>query len=159
MTAIDQLVERAARLGSFRMPAPPRLRLAIVTCMDARIDPMQIFGLERGDVHVLRNAGGVVTDDVIRSLILSQRFLGTQEVMLIHHTGCGAHKLPEEKLKADLHRETGMPLPFPLEGFDDLDGSVRKSIERVRTNPFLQHRDAVQGFVLNVDTGSLREIR
>jgi carbonic anhydrase len=79
--------------------------------------------------------------------------------MLIHHTRCGAYKLPEEKVKADLHRETGIPLPFPLEGFDDLDASVRKSIQRVRTSPFLQHRDAVQGFVLNIDTGSLREIR
>jgi carbonic anhydrase len=159
MTAIDQLVERAARLGSFSIPGPPRLRLAIVTCMDSRIDPMQIFGLERGDAHVLRNAGGVVTDDVIRSLILSQRFLGTQEVMLIHHTRCGAHKLPEEKVKADLHRETGQELPFPLDGFDDLDAAVRRSMQRVRTNPFLTHRDAVQGFVLNIDTGSLREIR
>ena len=166
MTAIDQLVERAARLGSFRSAGPPKLRLAIVTCMDSRIDPMQIFGLERGDAHVLRNAGGVVTDDVLRSLILYPRLLGTQEVMLIHHTRCGAHKLPEEKVKAELQRrssrnqrETGTPLPFSLEGFDDLDASVRKSIQRVRTSPFLQHRDAVRGFVLDVNIGSLREIR
>jgi len=159
MTAIDQLVERAARLGSVRIAGPPKLRLAIVTCMDSRIDPMQIFGLERGDAHVLRNAGGVVTDDVLRSLILSQRFLGTQEVMLIHHTRCGAHKLAEEKVKAELQRETGTPLPFSLEGFDDLDASVRKSIQRVRTSPFLQHRDAVRGFVLDINVGSLREIR
>ena len=159
MTTIDQLVERAARLGSLRIPGPPKLRVAIVTCMDARIDPVQIFGLERGDAHVLRNAGGVVTDDVIRSLVLSQRFLGTQEVMLIHHTRCGAYKLPEEKVKTELHRETGTPVPFALEGFDDLDGSVRKSIQRVRANPFLKHRDSVRGFVLDIDTGSLREIR
>ena len=159
MTAIDQLVERAARLGSFRIPGPPRLRLAIVTCMDSRIDPMQIFGLERGDAHVLRNAGGVVTDDVLRSLVLSQRFLGTEEVMLIHHTRCGAYKLPEEKVKTDLERETGTPVPFALEGFDDLDASVRRSAQRVRTSPFLKHRDAVRGFVLDIDTGSLREIR
>lgn len=159
MTAIDQLVERAARLGSLRIPAPPRLRLTIVTCMDARIDPMQIFGLERGDAHVLRNAGGVVTDDVLRSLVLSQRLLGTEEVMLIHHTRCGAYKLPEEKVKADLQRETGLAVPFALEGFDDLDHSVRTSMQRVRNSPFLKHRDAVRGFVLNVDTGSLREIR
>ena len=159
MTAIDQLVEQAARLGSSRIPGPPKLRLAIVTCMDSRIDPMQIFGLDRGDAHVLRNAGGVVTDDVLRSLVLSQRFLGTEEVMLIHHTRCGAHKLPEEKVKADLQRETGTAIPFSLEGFDDLDASVRKSIQRVRTSPFLKHRDAVRGFVLDIDTGSLREIR
>jgi len=159
MTAIDQLVQRAARLGSFRISAPPRLRLAIVTCMDSRIDPMQIFGLDRGDAHVLRNAGGVVTDDVLRSLVLSQRFLETQEVMLIHHTRCGVYNLPEEKVKAELERETGVPVPFALEGFSDLDGAVRKSIQRVRQCPFLQHRDAVSGFVLDIDTGSLREIR
>jgi carbonic anhydrase len=159
MTAIEQLVERADRLGSFRIPAPPRLRLAIVTCMDARIDPIHVFGLERGDAHVLRNAGGVVTDDVLRSLILSQHELGTQEVMLIHHTRCGAHNLQEEKLKAALHRETGIDLPFPLEGFSDLDGAVRKSMQRLRQSPFLKHRDGVRGFVLDIDTGSLREIR
>ena len=159
MTAIEQLVERADRLGSFRIQAPPRLRLAIVTCMDARIDPVQIFGLERGDAHVLRNAGGVVTDDVLRSLVLSQRFLKTEEVMLIHHTRCGAYKLPEEKVKADLERETGLPLPFSLDGFDDLDGAVRTSMQRVRQSPFLTHRDGVRGFVLDIDTGSLREIR
>lgn len=159
MTAIEQLVQRAARLGGSRVPGPPRLRLAIVTCMDSRIDPFQIFGLERGDAHVLRNAGGVVTDDVLRSLILSQRFLGTQEVMLIHHTRCGAYNLPEEQVKAELQRETGMQIPFSLEGFADLDAAVRKSIQRVRLCPFLKHRDAVRGFVLNIDNGSLREIR
>jgi len=159
MTAIEQLVQRAVRLGGSRVPGPPRLRLTIVTCMDSRIDPFQIFGLERGDAHVLRNAGGVVTDDVIRSLVLSQRLLGTQEVMLIHHTRCGAYKLPEEQVKAELQRETGIQLPFSLEGFADLDAAVRKSIQRVRLSPFLKHRDAVRGFVLNVDNGSLREIR
>ena len=159
MTAIEQLVERADRLGSFRIAAPPRLRLAIVTCMDARIDPVQIFGLQRGDAHVLRNAGGVVTDDVLRSLILSQRELGTQEVMLIHHTRCGVYNLPEEKIKAELRQETGSALPFALEGFSDLDDAVRKSMQRVRQSPFLKHHDGVRGFVLNIDTGSLREIR
>ncbi len=128
MTAIEQLVQRAAASGDLRVPGPPRLRLAIVTCMDSRIDPFQIFGLERGDAHVLRNAGGVVTDDVLRSLILSQRFLGTQEVMLIHHTRCGAYKPPGGAVKAELQRETGIRLPFSLEGFADLDAAVRKSI-------------------------------
>ena len=159
MTAIDELLQRAVRLGSQGVPTPPRLRLAIVTCMDSRIDPFQIFGLERGDAHVLRNAGGVVTDDVIRSLILSQRFLGTQEVMLIHHTRCGAHDLPEEEVKAAIQAESGIRPPFSLEAFTDIDADVRQSMERIRQSPFLSHREAVRGFVLDVDDGSLREIR
>jgi len=159
MTAIDELLQRAVRLGSQGVPTPPRLRLAIVTCMDSRIDPFQIFGLERGDAHVLRNAGGVVTDDVIRSLILSQRFLGTQEVMLIHHTRCGAHDLPEEEVKAAIQAESGIRPPFSLEAFTDIDADVRQSMERIRQSPFLAHREAVRGFVLDVDDGSLREIR
>jgi carbonic anhydrase len=158
MDAIEQLVRRAVRLGSLGVPTPPRLRLAIVTCMDSRIDPFQIFGLERGDAHVLRNAGGVVTDDVIRSLILSQRYLGTQEVMLIHHTRCGAHGLPEEAVKAEIQAETGIRPPFSLEAFTDLDADVRQSMARVRQSPFLRHRDAVRGFVLDVDDGHLREV-
>lgn len=158
MTVIEQLVQRAIRLGSFGVPTPPRLRLAIVTCMDSRIDPFQIFQLERGDAHVLRNAGGVVTDDVIRSLILSQRFLGTEEVMLIHHTRCGAHNLPAAQVKAEIQAETGIRPPFSLEAFTDLDADVRQSMERVRRSPFLSHRHAVRGFVLDVDDGSLREV-
>ena len=134
------------------------MRLAIVTCMDARIDPVQIFGLERGDAHVLRNAGGVVTDDVIRSLMLSQRFLGTTEVMLIHHTRCGVHNLSEEQVKAEIEAETGLRPPFALEAFTDLDGDVRHSVARVRQTPLLPHRDVVRGFVLDVDDGSLREV-
>jgi carbonic anhydrase len=115
--------------------------------------------LERGDAHVLRNAGGVVTDDVIRSLMLSQRVLGTQEIMVIHHTRCGSYKLPEEQVKADIQKETGIRPPFSLEGFTDLDAAVRQSMGRVRQSPFLPHRDAVRGFVLDVDAGRLREIR
>ena len=158
MTAIEELLQRAVQLDSLGVPTPPRLRLAIVTCMDSRIDPFQIFGLKRGEAHVLRNAGGVVTDDVIRSLILSQRFLGTQEVMLIHHTRCGAHNLPEEEVKAALQAETGIRPPFSLEAFTDLDADVRQSMERIRQSPFLAYRDTVRGFVLDVDDGTLREI-
>jgi carbonic anhydrase len=158
MDVIEELLRRAERLGSAGVPAPPRLRLAIVTCMDSRIDPLPIFGLERGDAHVLRNAGGVVTDDMIRSLILSQRFLGTEAVMLIHHTRCGALGLSEDSVKAELQAETGMRPPFSLEGFTDLDADVRQSMARVRRSPFLRHRDAVRGFVLDVDDGSLREV-
>ena len=158
MDVIEELFRRAERQGSAGVPTPPRLRLAILTCMDSRIDPFQIFGLERGDAHVLRNAGGVVTDDVIRSLILSQRYLGTEAVMLIHHTRCGAFGLSEDSLKAELQAETGIRPPFSFEGFTDLDADVRQSMARVRQSPFLRHRDAVRGFVLDVDDGSLREV-
>jgi carbonic anhydrase len=158
MDVIEELFRRAVRLGSQGIPAPPRLRLAIVTCMDSRIDPSQIFGLERGDAHVLRNAGGVVTDDVIRSLILSQRFLGTEAVMLVHHTRCGAHGLSEDTVKAELQAETGIRPPFSFEGFTDLDADVRQSMARIKQSPFLRHRNAVRGFVLDVDDGSLREV-
>ena len=159
MTAIEQLVQRAARLGGSRVPGPPRLRLAIVTCMDSRIDPFQIFGLERGDAHVLRNAGGVVTDDVLRSLILSQRFLGTQEVMLIHHTRCGAYNLPEEQVKAELQardrdaaplRPGGLRRPRRRRPAVDPAGSAVPVPQASRRRP---------GFVLDIDNGSLREIR
>ena len=158
MDVIEELFRRAVRLGSQGVPTPPRLRLAIVTCMDSRIDPFHIFGLERGDAHVLRNAGGVVTDDVIRSLILSQRYLGTEAVMLIHHTRCGAHGLSEDAVKAELQAETGIRPPFSLEGFTDVDEDVRQSMARIKHSPFLRHRQAVRGFVLDVDDGSLREV-
>ena len=158
MDVIEELFQRAGQLGALGVPASPRLRVAIVTCMDSRIDPSQIFGLERGDAHVLRNAGGVVTDDVIRSLILSQRYLGTEAVMLIHHTRCGALGLSEDAVKAELQAETGIRPPFSLEGFTDLDADVRQSMARVRHSPFLRHRSAVRGFVLDVDDGSLREV-
>lgn len=158
MDVIEELIRRSVRLGSAGVPAPPRLRLAIVTCMDSRINPFQIFGLERGDAHVLRNAGGVVTDDVIRSLILSQRYLGTEAVMLIHHTRCGALGLSEDSVKAELQAETGIRPAFSFEGFADVDADVRQSMVRVRHSPFLRNRDAVRGFVLDVDDGSLREV-
>ena len=158
MDTLEDLLRRVEPQGHFGVPAPPKLGVAIVTCMDARIDPVRLFGLEPGDAHVLRNAGGVVTDDVIRSLMLSQRLLGTRAVMLIHHTGCGAHGLQEEAVKAEVQAETGMRPPFALQGFTDLDAAVRQSMERVRQSPFLPHRDAVRGFVLDVDDGRLREV-
>jgi carbonic anhydrase len=158
MDIIEQLLRRAEPVGHFGVPAPPRLGLAIVTCMDARIDPVRLLGLEPGDAHVLRNAGGVVTDDVIRSLMLSQRLLGTRAVMLIHHTRCGAHGLAEESVKNQIQTEPGIRPPFALEGFADLDADVRQSMARIRHSPFLPHRDAVRGFVLDVDDGRLREV-
>ncbi|HEV8626136.1 MAG TPA: carbonic anhydrase [Acidimicrobiia bacterium] len=158
MDLVDELLRRTEPQGHFGVPAPPRLGVAIVTCMDARIDPVRMFGLEPGDAHVLRNAGGVVTDDVIRSLMLSQRILGTRAVMLIHHTRCGAHGLQESQVKAQLQSEVGMHPPFALEGFADLEAAVRQSMARVRHSPFLAHRDNVRGFVLDVDDGRLREV-
>jgi len=157
MDAIEVLLGRAVQVDSAGIPGPPRLKLAVVTCMDSRIDLFKIFGLERGEAHVLRNAGGVVTDDVIRSLILSQRYLGTEQIMLMHHTRCGAHGLPEEEVKQQLQDETGIRPPFSLEAFGDLDADVRQSMARIRRSPFLRH-DRVRGFVLDVDDGSLREV-
>ncbi|MDQ1487583.1 MAG: carbonic anhydrase [Actinomycetota bacterium] len=158
MDIVEQLIRRAERLGAFGVPAPPRLGLAVVTCMDARIDPVRIFDLAPGDAHILRNAGGVVTDDVIRSLMFSQRHLGTRAVLLIHHTRCGLQGVGEAEVKAEIETQTGMRPPFALEVFTDLDGDVRQSMARVRHSPFLPHRDQVRGFVLDVDEGSLREI-
>ena len=158
MDIMEELLRRAEQVGHFGVPAPPKLGVAVVTCMDARIDPVRIFRLEPGDAHVLRNAGGVVTDDVIRSLLLSQRLLGTRAVMLIHHARCGALGLQEEAVKADLQKEVGMHPPFALEGFADLDAAVRQSMARVRHSPFLPQRNAVRGFVLDIDDGRLREV-
>jgi carbonic anhydrase len=158
MDIVEQLIRKVERSGAFGIPAPPRLGVAIVTCMDARIDPVRLFDLAPGDAHVLRNAGGVVTDDVIRSLMLSQRHLGTRAVLLIHHTRCGVHGLSEEAVKAEIQTQTGIRPPFALESFSDLDADVRQSMARVRHSPFLPHRDQVRGFVLDVDEGSLREV-
>ncbi len=159
MDIVEELLRRAEARANFGVPAPPRLGVAIVTCMDARIDPVRIFGLEPGDAHVLRNAGGAVTDDVIRSLLLSQRLLGTRAVMVIHHTRCGALGLAEEKVKSEIQSEVGLRPPFALEGFnDDLAAEVRHSVARIRQSPFLPHRGTVRGFVLDVDDGRLREV-
>jgi carbonic anhydrase len=158
MDIVEELLRRAESHGNFGVAAPPKLGVAILTCMDARIDPVRIFGLQPGDAHVLRNAGGVVTEDVIRSLMVSQRMLGTRAVMLIHHTRCGALGLQEEAVKAQVASEVGMRPPFSLEGFADLDDDVRQSLARIRHSPFLPHRNAVRGFVLDIDDGRLREV-
>jgi carbonic anhydrase len=158
MDIVDDLLHRAERQPNFAVPGPPKLGVAIVTCMDTRIDPARMFSLEPGDAHVLRNAGGVVTDDVIRSLLLSQRFLGTRAVMLIHHTRCGVLGLSDDEVKAEIRHEVGFRPAFALEGFADLDVAVRESMARIRHSPFLPHRNAVRGFVLNVDDGRLREV-
>ena len=140
------------------LPARPAKRLAVITCMDARLDPNRILGLELGDAHVIRNAGGVVTDDEIRSLAISQRLLGTSDIILIHHTDCGMLKFTDEEFRDQLERETGQRPDWHTETFSDLDENVRRSIARVKGNPFVPNTDSVRGFVYEVESGRLREV-
>ncbi|MFD7631682.1 beta-class carbonic anhydrase [Streptomyces sp. NPDC059851] len=157
----DQLVAANRRYAAtFKDPgmdARPVLHVAVVACMDARLDLHKALGLELGDCHTIRNAGGVVTDDTIRSLTISQRALGTRSVILIHHTGCGLESLTED-FRHELEDEVGQRPAWAVEAFRDVDQDVRQSMQRVRTNPFLPHRDDVRGFVFDVHTGLLREI-
>ncbi|MGP6158544.1 MAG: beta-class carbonic anhydrase [Vulcanimicrobiaceae bacterium] len=136
----------------------PAKHIAIVTCMDSRIDVFHIFGLDEGDAHVIRNAGGLVTDDVLRSLVLSQRFLETREVVLVHHTDCGLQRFREDELQATLASEVGAPAPYAFGAFDDIEAAVRRAIARVAEHRFLPHRANVRGFVYDVATGHLREV-
>lgn len=138
---------------------PPAKRVAVVACMDARIETGRLLGLEEGDAHVIRNAGGVVTDDVIRSLAISQRLLGTTEIVLIHHTDCGMLTFSDDAVKADIERDTGLRPPFALEAFPDLEDDVRQSIRRIENSPFIPHKDSVRGFVYDVTTGRLNEVQ
>ena len=140
------------------LPLPPAKGVAVVACMDARLDVHAMLGLELGDAHVIRNAGGVITDDEIRSLLISQRLLGTTEVILIHHTGCGMLTFSDDEVADQVESETGVRPPFPLESFPDLDGNVLDSIEKIKTNPLIPHNDSVRGFVYEVETGRLREV-
>jgi carbonic anhydrase len=163
MGTIDELLANneafAAGLSARHLDVRPRLQLAIVTCMDSRLDVFAALGLGDGEAHVLRNAGGVITDDVIRSLAISQRLLGTREVMLIHHTDCGMEKISDDGFRAELQQETGVSPAFAIESFADVDADVRQSILRVRRSAFLPHREAVRGFVYDVDTHRLREVQ
>jgi carbonic anhydrase len=136
----------------------PTRHVTLVTCMDSRIDTFRIFGLESGEAHILRNAGGLVTEDVLRSLVLSQRLLQTREVILMHHTNCGLHGADEAALRAQIAADTGQPPAYAFGAFSDLDGSVRAAIARVRDHRELPHRDRVRGFVYEVETGHLREV-
>ncbi|WP_320668860.1 beta-class carbonic anhydrase [Patulibacter defluvii] len=137
----------------------PRRHVAVVTCMDARLDLFGLFGLDIGDAHLIRNAGGVVTDDVIRSLAISQRKLGTREILLVHHTQCGQLTYTDDDLRNELLEQTGYKPPWSPESFQDLDADLRQSIRRVLASPFLPHKDLVRGFVFEVETGTLREVR
>ncbi|WP_433888845.1 beta-class carbonic anhydrase [Streptomyces sp. CA-111067] len=157
----DRLVEAnrkyATEFVAPKLGAAPALKVAVVACMDARIDLHRALGLELGDCHTIRNAGGVVTDDTIRSLTISQRALGTRSVVLIHHTNCGMQTVTED-FRTELEQEVGQRPTWAVEAFTDIDQDVRQSINRVRTSPFLPHTDDVRGFVFNVHSGLLREI-
>jgi carbonic anhydrase len=155
---LDNNARFAASLPAAHLDVQPSRRLAIVTCMDSRLDVFAALGLGNGEAHVLRNAGGVITDDVIRSLAISQRRLGTRETMLIHHTDCGMQKLSDDGFRAELREATGVAPSFAIESFADVDADVRQSILRVRNSPFLPHREVVRGFVYDVDSHRLREV-
>ena len=162
MSVTDDLLrnneEYARGFDKGDLPLPPAKGVAVVACMDARLDVHGMLGLDLGDAHVIRNAGGVITDDEIRSLAISQRLLGTREIVLIHHTDCGMLTFSDEEVADQIEADTGVRPPFVLESFGDLEGNVRESIERIKTNPFVPHKDAVRGFVYEVETGRLREV-
>jgi carbonic anhydrase len=150
--------EYAERFRDSDLQVAPTRNLAVVACMDSRMDISQILGLGNGEAHIIRNAGGVITDDVIRSLCLSQRFLGTREIVLLHHTDCGLSKVDEAEFREELASELGVKPSWSLEAFTDADGDVRQSMKRLQTTPFIPHKDHVRGFVYEVETGKLREV-
>ena len=163
MTVTDDLLRNAqAYAASFdkgQLAMPPAKHVAVVACMDARLNPFGILGLAEGDAHVIRNAGGVVTDDVIRSLALSQRLLGTREIILIHHTDCGMLTFKDDDVKAQIEADTGLRPGFALEAFPDPKKDVVQSMARIAANPFVPHKDQVRGFVYDVKTGRLNEVK
>ncbi len=161
MTVTDELLANngayAAAFGGL-LPLPPARQLAVVACMDARLNVYGLLGLAEGEAHVIRNAGGAVTDDTIRSLAISQRLLGTREIILIHHTECGMLTFTDDGFKAAIEDETGIRPPWAAEAFSDLDEDVRQSINRIKASPFVPVKDSVRGFVFDVSTGRLREV-
>ena len=162
MSVTDELLQNnAAYAESFEkgdLPLPPARGVAVVACMDARLDVHKILGLEEGDAHVIRNAGGVITDDEIRSLAISQRLLGTREIVLIHHTDCGMLTFTDDELKQQIQEEVGIKPEFAMESFSNLEVDVRQSIARIQASPFIPHKESVRGFVYEVETGRLREV-
>ncbi len=161
MSVTDELLannERYASSFSGPLPLPPAKGVAVLACMDARLNVYGALGLQEGDAHVIRNAGGVVTDDEIRSLSISQRLLGTREIVLIHHTDCGMLTFTEDEFKGLIQEDTGLTPEWAVECFSDLDENVRESVRRIKASPFIPHTDQVRGFVLDVATGSLREV-
>ena len=162
MSSTDDLLannERyAASFDKGDLPLPPAKKVAVVACMDARLDVGRALGLSEGDAHVIRNAGGVVTEDAIRSLAISQRLLGTEEIILIHHTGCGMLTFTDDEFRSSVEQETGIKPGWAAESFGDLEGDVRQSIARINASPFIPNKDSVRGFVYEVETGRLREV-
>ncbi|MEW2164892.1 carbonic anhydrase [Streptomyces sp. NPDC007084] len=161
MSVTDELLANNARYAetfSGPLPLPPSRQLAVVACMDARLNVYDVLGLRDGEAHVIRNAGGVITADEIRSLAISQRLLGTEEIILIHHTDCGMLTFTDDAFKDTVQKDTGIRPPWAPEAFDDLDADVRQSIARIKADPFIAHKDAVRGFVFDVATGRLTEV-
>src|SRR6202521_802371 len=157
MRVTDDLLKNAehyaADFSKGQLPMPPAKHVAVVACMDARLNPAGILGLQEGDAHVIRNAGGVVTDDAVRSLAISQRLLGTRGIILIHHTDCGMLTFKDDEVKAQIEADTGLRPPFALEAFADVDKDVEQSLARIAATPFIPHKDQVRGFVYDVRTG------
>ena len=162
MTVTDELLTNndayAARFTKGDLPLPPAKQIAVVACMDARLDPAGALGLSEGDAHVIRNAGGVVTDDEIRSLAISQRLLGTEEVILMHHTDCGMLTFSDQEFRRQIQEDTGIKPSWSAEAFDDLEADVRQSINRIKSSPFIPNKDSIRGFIYEVETGRLREV-
>ncbi len=162
MSVTDELLanneQYAANFDKGDLALPPAKKVAVVACMDARLIPTRVLGLEEGDAHVIRNAGGVVTDDEIRSLAISQRLLGTEEIILIHHTDCGMLTFTDDEFKRSVQDDVGIKPEWAAESFDDLDEDVRQSIARIKASPFIPNKDVVRGFVYEVETGKLREV-
>jgi carbonic anhydrase len=162
MTVTDELLANAeayaARFDRGDLPLPPAKRVAVVACMDARLNPHGLLGLQEGDAHVIRNAGGVITDDEIRSLAISQRLLGTEEIILIHHTDCGMLTFTDDEFRRSVQADTGIKPEWAPESFSDVDDDVLQSIARINASPFIPHKDSVRGFVYDVHTGRLREV-
>src|SRR5207253_7410318 len=150
--------EYAANIDKAALPIPPAKKVAVVACMDARLNPSCVLGLQEGDAHVIRNAGGVITDDEIRSLSISQRLLGTEEIVLIHHTDCGMLTFTDDDFKRSVQDDTGIKPEWAAEAFSDLDEDVRQSIARIEASPFIPRKDQVRGFVYDVHDGTLREV-
>jgi carbonic anhydrase len=150
--------EYAASFDKGDLPLPPARKIAVLACMDARLNPYALLGLQEGDAHIIRNAGGVVTDDEIRSLSISQRLLGTEEIILIHHTDCGMLTFTDDAFKRSLQDEVGIKPEWAAEAFDDIDEDVRQSLARINASPFIPRKDSVRGFVYEVETGHLREV-
>ena len=162
MSATDELLanneQYAASFDHAGLPAAPAMKVAVLACMDARLDPARALGLREGDAHVIRNAGGVVTDDEIRSLAVSQNLLGTEEIILMHHTGCGMLSFTDHEFKDRMEERHGARPEWDSEAFTDLEASVRESRRRIEASPFIPHKDSIRGFVYEVETGRLREV-